>query len=79
MNVYDGPDHDDEVFEFSRAQRDLIQATSGFDSLHSYINYGFGDEGPEVWYGKENLPRLSALKREWDPLNQFGFGNPIPL
>lgn len=78
-NFYDGSDHDDDVFAHGQARRAELQATSGFDSLQVYINYGFGDEGPEVWYGADNLPRLSALKRKWDPLNQFGPGNPVPL
>jgi hypothetical protein len=78
-NFYDGPAHDDDVLAYCRAGRDEFQATSGFDSLHVYINYGFGDEGPAVWFGAQNLPRLSALKKKWDPLNQFGAGNPVPL
>lgn len=78
-NYYDGPDHDAEVYNFTQPLRDQLAATSGFGTLNTYINYAFGDEGPEVWYGKENLPRLVGLKKKWDPLNKFGSGNPIPL
>jgi fumiquinazoline A oxidase len=59
--------------------RQKFQAASGFPNLQVYINYDHGDEGPEVWYGEQNLPRLVALKREWDPYNLFGAGNPVPL
>ena len=78
-NTYDGPDHDAEVYAFSQPLRDELAATSGFGTLRTYINYAFGDEGPDVWYGKEHLPRLVNLKKKWDPLNKFGPGNPIPL
>ncbi|EAU36716.1 conserved hypothetical protein [Aspergillus terreus NIH2624] len=78
-NYYDGPRHDADVYRFSKKLRSQLVATSGFDSLQTYINYAHGDEGPEVWYGKDNLPRLVQLKRQWDPEGKFGPGNPIPL
>ncbi|KAK5656801.1 hypothetical protein OQA88_4349 [Cercophora sp. LCS_1] len=78
-NYYDGPQHDDEVLQFSKPLRDQLAATSGFGELRTYINYANGDESPEVWYGKGNLPRLSKLKKKWDPQNKFGAGNPIPI
>ncbi|KAH7025021.1 uncharacterized protein B0I36DRAFT_387406 [Microdochium trichocladiopsis] len=46
---------------------------------HSYVNYAMGDESvPEV-YGEDpaRLQRLRALKREFDPMNRFGFYSPI--
>ncbi|KAF2204952.1 FAD-binding domain-containing protein [Delitschia confertaspora ATCC 74209] len=79
QNFYDGPAHDTEVYNYQNPLRAQLAATSGFGKLRTYINYAYGDEGPEVWYGKENLPKLSQLKRKWDPLNKFGAGNPIPL
>ena len=78
-NTYDGPDHDAEVYAFSEPLRDQLVATSGFGTLRTYINYAFGDEGPEIWYGNKSLPRLVDLKKRWDPLAKFGPGNPIPL
>ncbi|CAI7668893.1 unnamed protein product [Penicillium manginii] len=77
-NYYDGPAHDAEVYSISKKLRDQLVPTSGFDSLTTYINYAHGDEGPEVWYGKDNLPRLVQLKKKWDPEGKFGAGNPIP-
>lgn len=78
-NTYDGPAHDAEVYAFGEPLRAQLAATSGFGTLRTYINYAFGDESPEVWYGKEHLPRLVELKKQWDPLAKFGPGNPIPL
>jgi hypothetical protein len=78
-NFSDGPIHDDEVYNLTVPLRAQLAATSGFGTLKTYINYANGDEGPEVWYGKENLPRLVSLKNKWDPRNQFGPGNPVPL
>jgi hypothetical protein len=78
QNYSDGQ-HDAEVYDFTVPLRAQIAATSGFGKLETYINYAIGDEGPEVWYGKENLPRLVRLKNKWDPRNQFGPGNPVPL
>lgn len=78
-NFYDGPVHDAEVDAFCKPARSDLLAVSGFPTPHVYINYAFGDEGPEVWYGKANLPRLVALKKRWDPKNKFGAGNPIYL
>ena len=78
-NFYDGPAHDEEVYNFSRPLREQLVATSGFGKLQTYINYAFGDEGPAVWYGEQNLPRLIKLKQRWDPLGKFGAGNPVPL
>lgn len=77
-NFYDGSAHDEDVYSFSRPIRDQFAATSGFSSLTTYINYAFGDEGPAVWYGQRNLPRLVATKKKWDPEYKFGPGNPIP-
>ncbi|KAL4909258.1 hypothetical protein BDW74DRAFT_187496 [Aspergillus multicolor] len=70
--------YDDDIEEFAGPARDRLYDASGFEQPQTYVNYGHGDEGPEVWWG-DNLPRLSALKREWDPEGIFGAGNPVPL
>ena len=66
------------VDNFERSLRDQIANTSGYPSLATYSNYARGDEGPAAWYSSRNLPKLSALKREWDPKGLFRFGKPIP-
>ncbi|KAF3766676.1 FAD-binding domain-containing protein [Cryphonectria parasitica EP155] len=58
--------------------RDILVATSGYDSLACYVNYANGDESPEAWYSQEKLPQLVALKAEWDPDHVFSYYNPIP-
>jgi fumiquinazoline A oxidase len=70
---------DEKVDAFMRSLRTRLSATSGFQELRAYINYAHGDEEPAALYGASNIPRLSALKRIWDPSNLFGKGCPIPL
>lgn len=45
----------------------------------NYVNYAFGDESLESIYGYEpwRLDKLRALKRKYDPKNQFRYYNPI--
>ncbi|PVH94013.1 FAD binding domain protein [Periconia macrospinosa] len=62
-----------------RNARSEIQATSGFDHLAVYVNFGHGDEGPAVWYSPEKLENLMRLKRKWDPQERFSFYQPVPL
>ena len=47
--------------------------------LCAYVNYAYGDEGEEAWYGREQwrLERLRRLKKIWDPNNRFGWYCPI--
>ncbi|KAE8146574.1 hypothetical protein BDV25DRAFT_162207 [Aspergillus avenaceus] len=67
------------VYDFLVESRDHFTKTSGYDSLTLYNNYAHGDEGPEVLYTAKKLPRLSQLKRKWDPNERFSFYNPVPL
>ena len=59
--------------------RPRFQATSGYEELEIYVSYAHGDEKPENWYGKQNLPRLVQLKKQWDPKNLFQYDNGLPL
>lgn len=63
QSVYLDSTFDNAVDAFVCPQRNAFQAKSGFPSLEVYFNYGHGDEGPAVWFGKTNLPRLVALKQ----------------
>ncbi|PKX89072.1 FAD-dependent monooxygenase fmqD [Aspergillus novofumigatus IBT 16806] len=72
-------EYDDTVDAFIKPIRQEFQDTMGFDTMHVYVNQAFGDEGPVSWYGAHNLPRLVALKQQWDPDNKFGAGCPVPL
>jgi hypothetical protein len=59
--------------------RDIIRKGTGSNELHSYVNYAYGNEGPESWYGHEKWrqDRLKALKRKYDPKGKFSFYGPI--
>jgi hypothetical protein len=56
-----------------------FDATSGFDELKIYNNYGHGTEGLNALYGKRKLRRLLDLKKEWDPKGLFVYNNPLPI
>ncbi|KAK7756973.1 hypothetical protein SLS62_000989 [Diatrype stigma] len=58
-------------------RRDFV-AASGYPDLQVTIPYAFGDETLEQIYGPDKLPRLSALKKAWDPDNVFAYLHPLP-
>lgn len=58
--------------------RQNFAATSGYDSLSTYVNYAHGDEGPAAWYSTRKLTKLMSLKKQWDPKNLFSWYNAIP-
>lgn len=53
--------------------------TASKGEYHAYVNYATGGETIEEVYGYEQwrLKKLRALKKAWDPHNQFGFYAPI--
>ncbi|KAK1778306.1 hypothetical protein QBC45DRAFT_328750 [Copromyces sp. CBS 386.78] len=61
-----------------RELRDDYAKTSGYNGLTVYVNYAHGDETPEQIYGRNKLPRLAKLKKQYDPSSVFGFHNPLP-
>lgn len=63
---------------FARELRDAFAATSGYSDLSVYVSYAHGDENIEQIYGKDKLPRLVALKKQWDPDNVFKYHNALP-
>lgn len=65
------------VDSFGREARNNFSATSGFNQTEVYVSYGHGDEGPVALYGARKLPRLRALKKEWDPQGLFNFDEPF--
>jgi hypothetical protein len=60
------------------AIREDFAAHSGYDGLASYMNFGHGDETLEQIYSPRKLPRLAALKNQYDPENRFKFQFPLP-
>jgi hypothetical protein len=79
VNYITDPKYHDTLDDFIQPSRAEIQGVMGFENHHSYVNEAYGDEGPSVWYGEHNLPRLVAAKQKWDPKNHFGPGMPVPL
>ncbi|KAL9619499.1 MAG: hypothetical protein Q9160_005862 [Pyrenula sp. 1 TL-2023] len=77
LNFYFDPALEGATEDLTKSLRAKLQATSGFEIPHIYLNYAFGDEGPAAWWSAANLPRLRALKAQWDPEERFGKANPI--
>ena len=59
--------------------RQILYTGSGETSLHTYVNYAFGDEKATGWYGSEawRQKRLQSLKGKYDPKSKFSFYAPI--
>ncbi|KAL8964735.1 MAG: hypothetical protein Q9183_004249 [Haloplaca sp. 2 TL-2023] len=76
---YDDTNLDEPVNAFLTAARDDFSKVNGYGRMAVYPNYARGDEGPEAWFGAENLPRLAAVKRQYDPKERFSNHIPIPV
>ncbi|KAL1854451.1 hypothetical protein VTK73DRAFT_8748 [Phialemonium thermophilum] len=59
--------------------RQILYAASGESTLHTYVNYAYGDETARAWYGSEawRQQRLRSLKRQYDPQGRFSFYAPV--
>ncbi|KAH7305515.1 hypothetical protein B0I35DRAFT_381689 [Stachybotrys elegans] len=68
----------EKAMQYGREFRDDFGSHSGRDDLAVYINSAQGDETLEQIYGARNLPRLAALKAQWDPDNVFRYNFPLP-
>lgn len=71
---------DEEAVRLGKEIRKVLAEGAGEkEGLDAYVNYAFGDEGTEAWYGRENwrLEKLRKLKRAWDPEGRFGWYCPI--
>lgn len=60
-------------------QRTLAEGAGEGKLLDAYVNYAYGDEGMEMWYGHEEwrLEKLRRLKKLWDPREKFTWYCPI--
>ncbi|KAI1779538.1 putative FAD-dependent oxygenase [Hypoxylon cercidicola] len=74
-----GNDLDQQAAELGNRLRGIIHEGSGSEELHSYVNYAFGDESPQNWYGYEQWrqDRLKMLKKKYDPEGRFSFFAPV--
>ncbi|CAK7212664.1 hypothetical protein SCUCBS95973_001540 [Sporothrix curviconia] len=54
-------------------------SVGSYASLHSYVNYAFGDETQDSWYGEDawRQTKLTSLKKQYDPKGVFSFYAPI--
>lgn len=59
--------------------REVLHQGSGQQEVHAYVNYAYGDENDQEWYGYESWrqTRLHNLKSQFDPTGQFSFFAPI--
>lgn len=74
-----GPELDAEAAQLGNQLREIIREGSGREEVHAYVNYAYGDETPQQWYGYEQWrqDRLRALKEKYDPEGKFSFYAPV--
>ncbi|KAF2657113.1 FAD-binding domain-containing protein [Lophiostoma macrostomum CBS 122681] len=79
--IYNGTDKatDVAVEKLGNQLREVIREGTGSAEVHSYVNYAYGNEGPESWYGYDTWrqDRLKGLKEKYDPKRRFSFYAPI--
>ncbi|KAI1485795.1 FAD binding domain protein [Biscogniauxia mediterranea] len=74
-----GPELARQAADLGTRLRRILHEASGRAEMHTYVNYAFGDEAPENWYGYEpwRQERLRQLKDKYDPERKFSFYAPI--
>ncbi|KAI0910044.1 hypothetical protein F4823DRAFT_591970 [Ustulina deusta] len=74
-----GSELDQTAAKLGEDLRQILYEGSQRTELHTYVNYAFGDETKQNWYGYEKWrqDRLSALKKKYDPQGKFSFYAPI--
>lgn len=74
-----GAAEDAAVAKLGNQLRDLVQQGTQQTELHTYVNYAYGTETTQEWYGYEawRQDKLKALKTKYDPKGKFSFYAPI--
>jgi hypothetical protein len=74
-----GPDLDQRAAQLGNQLRQILHDASGRLEKRVYVNYAYGDETPQQWYGSEKWrqARLRALKEKYDPAGKFSFFAPV--
>lgn len=74
-----GDELDQQAAQLGNKLRDIVHQGTGNEELHVYVNYAFGNESPQNWYGNEQWRqhRLKALKKKYDPKGRFSFFAPV--
>ncbi|KNG82581.1 FAD binding domain-containing protein [Aspergillus nomiae NRRL 13137] len=70
---------DEKAAQVGNQIRQILHEGSGREHVLAYVNYAYGTEGPEEWYGSEEWrqSRLQSLKKKYDPNGMFSFYAPI--
>ncbi|KAL9112786.1 MAG: hypothetical protein Q9227_003089 [Pyrenula ochraceoflavens] len=69
---------DADIDNLPERMRDAIAATADTDGLAVYVGFSGGDEPIEAIWSKDHLPRLAALKKQYDPNGLFNAYHPLP-
>ncbi|KAK6812569.1 hypothetical protein RU639_011736 [Aspergillus parasiticus] len=74
-----GLELDEKAAQLGNELRQVLHKASGRPEVRAYVNYAYGDETPQQWYGSEKWrqDRLQALKRKYDPTGKFSFFAPV--
>ena len=56
----------------------IVDSAQTGGKLRTWVGFSNGDESLESIFSKENLPRLAALKKEYDPHGLFNAYHPLP-
>ncbi|EFW17327.1 hypothetical protein D8B26_000063 [Coccidioides posadasii str. Silveira] len=74
-----GAERDEKAATLGTRLREIIHEGTGRNELHAYVNYAFGDETPQQWFGAQEWrqSRLRKLKQKYDPQGKFSFYGPI--
>ncbi|KAB8235698.1 hypothetical protein ETB97_010246 [Aspergillus alliaceus] len=74
-----GADLDQKAAKLGNELRQILHKASGRPDVRAYVNYAYGDETPEQWYGSESWrqARLQSLKKKYDPEGKFSFFGPV--
>jgi hypothetical protein len=74
-----GKSLDNQAASIGNNLREILRSGSGKKELDAYVNYAYGNEGPQAWYGSDSTrqKRLKDLKNKYDPCGSFSFFAPI--
>lgn len=74
-----GAERDKKAAALGQRLRSILHEASGRRDMHAYVNYAYGDETPQQWYGsaKWRQDKLRGLKAKYDPEGRFSFYAPL--
>lgn len=74
-----GDAEDASVTQLGQQLRDILHEGTQQSELHTYVNYAYGTETTQEWYGYDSWRQeeLKTLKKKYDPKGKFSFYAPI--